>query len=38
MVLLQTLLVDGDLYGIASETVDGIYKHDIPRHRFFAIR
>ena len=38
MVLLQTLLVDGDLYGIASETVDGIYKHDIPRHRFFAVR
>lgn len=38
MVLLQTLLVDGDLYGIASETVDGIHEYDIPRHRLFAVQ
>lgn len=38
MVLLQTLLVDGDFYGIAPEAVNGIHEYDIPRHRFFAIR
>ena len=38
MVLLQTLFVDRYFYRIASETVDGIYEYDIPRHRLFTVR
>lgn len=33
----QSLFIDGDLNGIATETVNGIHKHDVPRDSLFAI-
>ena len=37
MIFLDFLLVDGNLNGIAPETVDGIHEDNIPRHGFCAV-
>ena len=37
MVFLDFLFVDGDLNGVAPESVDGIHEDDVPRHGLCAV-